>query len=107
MVWAFFIFKFKRLTNFKMIIKMEKLIITNEMELEEIVSRAISKAIGDVKAPEVKKSLTRNEFCKKHNICRSTLRNWERDGIITSTKIGGRYYYDADATTQNSDSNAR
>ena len=75
---------------------MEKLIITNESELEEIVSKAVTKAMGCANAPEEKKDLTRNEFCEKHNICRSTLRNWERDGIITSRKIGGRYLYNAD-----------
>ena len=56
--------------------------------VKEVVEETISEKMCNVNLEDKRLSVT--ELCARWNISRSTLRNWENNGIIQSLSIGGR-----------------
>ncbi|KWW29850.1 MAG: hypothetical protein AUK63_1246 [bacterium P3] len=56
--------------------------------VKEVVEEVISEKMCDLNMED--KRLNADELCERWNISKSTLYNWEKDGIIEPLHLGGR-----------------
>ncbi len=80
---------------------MEKLVLLNENDLDQLLRRAVFQAIGELREtdlpkptkPEPEKLLTTAEACELLRCSRPTLHRWKRDGLIPFVRIGTNIRY--------------
>lgn len=61
---------------------------TFKVWMREVVEEVITEKMCNVNLED--KRLTGDELCERWNICKNTLYNWEKEGIITPLPLGGR-----------------
>ncbi len=67
---------------------MEKMIITGEKQITEIVQKAVAEALNSWEKPE--KFISRKEACRRMGITLPTLDKAIKRGDIEAVRIGGR-----------------
>lgn len=80
---------------------MEKLVLLNEVDLDQILKRAVFQAIGELREtdlpkptkPEPEKLLTTAEACELLRCSRPTIHRWKREGLVPFVRIGGCIRY--------------
>ena len=74
---------------------MEKLVLLNEVDLDQILKRAVFQAIGELREtdlpkpkPEPEKLYTTAEACEILRCSKPTLHRWKKAGLVPFLKIG-------------------
>jgi len=80
---------------------MEKLVLLNEVDLDQILKRAVFQAISELREtdlpkptkPEPEKLLTTAEACELLRCSRPTIHRWKREGLVPFVRIGSCIRY--------------
>lgn len=79
---------------------MERIVLLNELDLDQILKRAVFQAIGELREtdlpkpkPEPEKLLTTAEACAFLRCSRPTIHRWKREGLVPFVRIGSCIRY--------------